>query len=305
MLHLVYRSYGGENFKSRPSYYSKLLALVSFLQAAEGLEVDIVFLNDGSMPEDRLRLMQRHGRMVQLHSAGLRGSYLAGLKLPRIYSWPTADLVHYSEDDYLYTPLAFQQLVRVADAVPGADYFAVYGSTPTRSVYPQGEHDASYPKGWRQQAPVVVSGQTWVPIVSHTSTFAARVGALHEDMSIFRQCMLAMRHQFFDHETCVVYQGYQPFDWAETMRALALRGDASLLERGRAAALVPFKVALNARAHRRPTRRRLLLGADPNLATHLEIPRLSPGVSWVDVARQSAEWAAARDVTLPASATSG
>jgi hypothetical protein len=34
-LRLVYRSYGGENTKRRPHYYSKVLTLTSFVQAAQ------------------------------------------------------------------------------------------------------------------------------------------------------------------------------------------------------------------------------------------------------------------------------
>ena len=56
MLHVVYRSYGGENAKGRPPYYSKLLALTSMVRAAElaGEHVHLVFLNDGTIPADRL-----------------------------------------------------------------------------------------------------------------------------------------------------------------------------------------------------------------------------------------------------------
>ena len=64
---LVYRSYGGENRKQRPDYYSKVLTLTSFVRAAARLPAaDIIFLNDGPVPGDRLAIMERFGRVIQL-----------------------------------------------------------------------------------------------------------------------------------------------------------------------------------------------------------------------------------------------
>lgn len=293
-LHIVYRSYGGENMKRRPDYYSKRLSLLSFLRARQDVEAEVIFLNDGPIPDERLSLMQMHGEIVRLPSVGMRGSYVRALRLPQQRSWPETDLVYFSEDDYLYAPPALQYLMRAANAVSQADYFAVYGSTPRFPVYPQAEHEAAYPRGWQHRQPILVHDWTWVPIISHTSTFAARIKALREDMNIFRQCMLPMRNSLFDHETCVVYQGYEPFDRRGTLRALCLAGPGLLRERARETALAPFKLALNLRSHRRTTRRRILLGAEPNLATHAELPHLAPGVDWQQVAQETVKWAAAR-----------
>ena len=61
-VHLVLRSYGGENLKRRPSYYSKLLALTSFVRAASRLpDAEVIFLNDGPVPPLHLELMERFG----------------------------------------------------------------------------------------------------------------------------------------------------------------------------------------------------------------------------------------------------
>ena len=65
-LHLVYRSYGGENLKRRPFYYSKMLALISFVRAATKVrDAELLFLNDGPIPDDKLAVMSRYGRVVQ------------------------------------------------------------------------------------------------------------------------------------------------------------------------------------------------------------------------------------------------
>jgi hypothetical protein len=84
-IHLVYRSYGGENRKRRPAYYSKWLTLNSFLRAAERLpDADLIFLNDGPIPERRLQAMHTAGRVVSLGDtpSGMRASYLHALHLP-------------------------------------------------------------------------------------------------------------------------------------------------------------------------------------------------------------------------------
>ena len=49
-LRIIYRSYGGENMKDRPPYYGKTLALQSLLRAAEAVDADILFMNDGPHP---------------------------------------------------------------------------------------------------------------------------------------------------------------------------------------------------------------------------------------------------------------
>jgi hypothetical protein len=293
-LHLVYRSYGGENKKNRPAYYSKLLAVASFLRAAEGVEAEIVFINDGPLPQERLQLMVSYGEVVTLGGVGMRRSYRYALQEPRRRNWAGRDVVYFGEDDYLYRPDAFSKLEAAAEAIPSADYLALYGSTPERPVQDRLKHQALYPKNWRQLPATTVNGQAWTNIISTASTFGARVGALDEDLTIFMQCMLPYRHRLMDHETCVVYQGYQPFEWRALAANLFLKGHEPLNVRGKRAFAAPFHAALNLRARRRSDRRRLLYAADPNLATHLELSWLSPDVDWEDVALQTASWARGR-----------
>lgn len=67
-LHVVYRSSGGENLKQRPTFYSKILCLLSFLQtlALTGGDIQIIFLNDGAIPENRRRLMKMVGEPIEV-----------------------------------------------------------------------------------------------------------------------------------------------------------------------------------------------------------------------------------------------
>ena len=134
--HLVYRSYGGENRKLRPHYYSKLLTLTSFVRAASRLpEADITFLNNGPVPADRLSVMQRFGRVVQLAEKpqGLLAGYKAALMLSTTEPWSDDDVVSYVEDDYLFTEDAFLALAEATSELPQASYFTLYGDRPDYS----------------------------------------------------------------------------------------------------------------------------------------------------------------------------
>ena len=75
-------------------------------------EADIIFLNDGPVPADRLAIMERFGRVVQLadEPQGLRASYRAALLLCTTEPWSDDDVVSYVEDDYLFTDDAFLAL---------------------------------------------------------------------------------------------------------------------------------------------------------------------------------------------------
>jgi hypothetical protein len=67
MLHVIYRSYDGENNKERPAFYSKVVALASCIRAFEGLKAgtaEIIYFNDGPIPAERIRLMERSGEIL-------------------------------------------------------------------------------------------------------------------------------------------------------------------------------------------------------------------------------------------------
>jgi glycosyltransferase involved in cell wall biosynthesis len=291
-LRIVYRSYGGENKKNRPEYYSKRIALESLLRAREAVDADVVFLNDGPIPADRLAVMEAHGELVSLAGVGMRGSYMAALRTPDRFGWADDDLVWFSEDDYLYAPDAFVRLLDAARELP-ADYFALYGGTDAFPVAP-GLEDVWRPRGWDPHVFGEAAGYRWQRILSTASTFGTRCGVLREDLSVFRQGLLPHLNQLRDHDTCVVLQGYEPHDWRVVAREAVGRSAGDLRARARTAAIAPFKAALNVRAHRRAARRRALYAAEPNLAAHMETAQIPPGRDWAEVARQTGEWARAR-----------
>jgi hypothetical protein len=289
-IRVVYRSHGGENTKDRPAYYGKLLGLQSFLRAVEGLDAEVVFLNDGPIPEDRLRLMERAGTTVELPGVGMRGSYRAALEYATSGRWPASDFVWFSEDDYLYLPDALRRLEQATDAITEAEYFALYASTPRHPARTDDEPLAHRPTGWRDLSPWVVDGQEWARIYSTTSTFGARIGALTEDLGIFRFCMIPHRRMLRDHDTCLLLQGFEPYSYADLLRDAVGRSPGTAYDRLHEVAMSPFRIATNLRAHRRPSRRRLFVAADPNLATHMEQGLVSLGVDWEAVAAETAAW---------------
>ena len=284
---LVYRSYGGENRKSRPWYYSKLLSLASFVRAAEAADLDITFVNDGPIPADRMALMARRGEVVPVaHGpAGMRTSYLTGLQQATERKWDDDDVAYFCEDDYLHTVDAFATLTAAAQELPQVAYFTLHG---TRERDPA----VDYPHGWQPRPDLRAAGVAWTHIPSTTSTFGGRVGAVKEDMGIFRQCMRPFRRTFLDHETCLLYQGYRPYNLAELFVGLPERRGTDLGSIAKTAVLVPFRVGMNVRALTRRSQPHLLYTPAPNRACHLENDVLSPGVDWPAVAEETREWAA-------------
>ena len=290
--HLVYRSYGGENRKRRPHYYSKLLTLTSFVRAAARLpEADITFVNDGPVPADRLAIMDRFGRVVQLaeEPQGMRASYRAALLLSTTEPWSDDDVVSYVEDDYLFTGDAFLALAEAAAELPQVSYFTMYGDRPDPAD-PSSRITYSLPRSWAAAPDLRAGGRVWFNRAAIASTFSARVGVLRADLPIFFACMRPFRRRFLDHETCLIYQGHVPYHGRELL--LGLPGDFAPSLRGvvRAVVLVPFRIALN-RLARRQRAANLLYAITPNEATHLEHPVISPDRDWEAVATEVTRWA--------------
>lgn len=294
-IHLVYRAYGGENNKRRPSYYSKLLTLNSFVRAAQRVpEVDVVYLNDGPIPAERLAVMESSGRVVSLGdtAGGMRASYLSGLRFPDREGWADDDVVMFVEDDYLFTAEAFVAFREAVDALPEVSYFSLYGERPDFHSA-AGRERFAIPHGWHPQPDLVVGERIWFNQPSITSTFAARVGALRADLDIFVLCMGPFRHRFLDHESCLIVQGAIPYrGWQHVS---GLPGDFEPSPRNvlRAIALIPFRFRLNKRA-RQQLRPHYLYALSPNEATHVEHPVISPDRDWEAVAHEVQAWVDAR-----------
>jgi hypothetical protein len=299
-LHVVYRSYGRSNAKDRPPFFSKLLALASLVRSAEEARqpVDLIFLNDGPIPEDLLALMEAVGEVVSRSRLGLRRSYQAGLALPLERGWPDEDLVWLAEDDYLYQARALGDFLAAAAAIPQAAYFALYASIGHRP--PEGGKQPDYapvPARWHDSVPVSVNGHPWRRGLSATSTFGVRMDALREDHGVL--ALTSYSGGAWDHATCLMYQGLQPFPWRSLGRDLVLAGGGGVVQRAKRCAIVPVKAVFNGWSYTRIRRGRLLYAADPALTTHLESGHLALGTDWAVVARECTVWAAERGIPVP------
>ncbi len=293
MLHVIYRSYGGENRKGRPTYYSKLLALASMVRSFGQMRsqpAELIFLNDGPIPADRLLLMENTGEVVSRSDLGLHGSLRAGLEIATSRGWAGDDLVWFSEDDYLYLPSALSELIAAATAFPHASYFGLYALVGSRM--PNGaafEETMRVPSEWVASDRRIVNGHPWCRALSTTSTFGARVDAISEDR---RMTQIAMRSGgSFDHTTCLMYQGFSPYpitSLTEPFRSSAV--PKSWLRR---AGVLGVRSGLNAYQAIRimgRAERRLLVASDPALITHLESAYMALGTDWTSVAAETRSW---------------
>ena len=294
MLHVVYRSYGGENTKGRPEFYSKLLALLSMVRCLKQLQreqVDLIFLNDGPIPSDRLNIMEKTGEVLARSGLGLKGSLHAALELPTERRWSRDDLVWFSEDDYLYQPRALADLVAAATVFTDASYFGLYALIGSR--LPNGEtfdDVGRVPGNWVDSVPKLVNGHPWRNALSTTSTFGARVGAIVDDRAMM---LVAMKSGgAWDHTTCLMYQGHLPYPISSLVGSV--RDQPKLAFALRRFGIFTARVALNAYQVSRTIRmaeRRRLVAADPALITHLEAAYMAVGTDWPLVARETADFA--------------
>ncbi len=177
-LHIFYRSTGGDNKKNRPPYYSKMLCLMSFLRAFERVRgrAEITFVNDGPMPDDRLVIMERYGKIVSFPGLGNSPSYRETLALA--VALPPDSLVYFAEDDYLYTPQALEKLLAAFDEIPAAEYVTLFDHMDryTRSDDSRRGYSRLYLAG----------GLHWRTVESTCMTFGARVRTLRSDAWIHR-----------------------------------------------------------------------------------------------------------------------
>jgi hypothetical protein len=265
---VVYRSTGPENAKNRPPYHAKRASLLSLLRALGPVETgEVVFVNNGPIPGDRLAVMREAGRIDPRDGLHLHESYWAALDVA--LALPDGDLVLFAEDDHLYRAGALAAVVAAARALPAVDYFAPYGSTV--SAMPNGEPlspDLRVPRaGEEPMAP------GWCRGVSHTSSFAVRVGALRRDERLHRiapRCGGA-----WDHAVALAYQGLLPYTARGMLAPLRIPG----LAPSRRAKVMIWRTLLSAEAMLRRRAPRLAV-ARPPLSTHVESGVLAVGTDW-------------------------
>ena len=292
MFHVIYRSYGGENRKDRPAYYSKLLCLMSFIRSFRQLKMgaaETIFLNDGPIPADRLRIMEKSGEVVTLPHAGMQASMLSALAIPSERAWPNDDLVWFAEDDYLYLPHALNDLVAAAETYPDASYFGLYATIGCRQ--PNGlPCEDRVPRGYAEDPETtLVNGHPWRPALSTTSTFGARVKSVVEDRSMMKFAIYSSGG--WDQTTCLMYQGFMPYQISFLVNYLLTPNSKNgwLQRVGIFGVRIGLDLYHAVRASQRSNRRNLV-ASDPALITHLEPPYLALGTDWQSVAASTQQW---------------
>lgn len=305
-LCLVLRSYGGENDKERPSYFGKDVVVASFVRAASfardaGVDVEVVFANDGPIPQPRLAVMERHGRVMFTDGGpvGLLGSYRFALDLPDRLALSDGDVIAFIEDDYLLTQDAFVVLARAAEELPKVSSFALTGKRPPVVTDAAARARYAMPRAWKAQPDEQVGEDLWVNVMSTTSTFAARVGVLRADRDIHELAMRPFRNRFLDHELCLISQGVVPYHGREFVFGLGKDFVPGIRGVLRAAVLLPFRFLMNARARKQQTPH-YLFAVVPDRAAHLEVGEVPGCRDWAAEAQAVKEWGVAHEA-LPVS----
>jgi len=293
-LHLVYRSTGKENRKARPPFYSKKLALFSFLRAAENLpqRAEIIFLNDAPIPESIESIMVSFGEVINIVGLTLVRSYRTAIGLPKARHWNDGDLVYFSEDDYLYAPDAFVSLIAAARQMPRPSYFGLYaardGRDPNGDLIPPGAVRVVE----RQGKSIAAAGHEWKPAMGTTSTFGVQLRALRKDFWLHH--FAPLNGGAWDHVISIAYKGHHPFHWKEIIEPFR-RSDAHWAW---AAKLAGLRAMLNLGALTR-LRWHPLMAPTRCLATHMESKYMAAGVDWKAVADETQQWAAQKGLAGP------
>ena len=151
--------------------------------------------------------MAAFGEVSRLPGIGNSRSYLAALERALMLGRDD-DLLYLCEDDYLYVPSAFEELVRAAKDVPQGTYLTLYDH-PDRYTRTD---DARTPG-----QPVAVFGDRhWRRVESTNMTFAVGTATLRPDQPVHQ---LFARYSSYPHDRAM---------W-RTLQALGVRRPLSLI----------------------------------------------------------------------------
>jgi hypothetical protein len=309
-LRILHRSNGSDGSKPRPAYFSKLVALVSLLRAADALPggAELVFLNDGPIPADRLRLMEAHGEVRALRRGGsAAATYREVVAAEAARPGADDEVVWFAEDDYLYLPDAFVRLTEGAAALPQADYLMLYGGKSVDRAASSGRQLRWFPDGGSDHPDAQVTevnGLRWYRIASTTSSFGIRRRALRED----RLLLLAAARTggAWDTVSCRMVQGHSPYLPGELRADLLPFGHRPPAQYPKAVARGLVRAAVLPLSFRPRAKRRTFVGTDPEHAFHMEAYERPPHpistrtakVDWAAVAAESALWGRERGIAV-------
>ncbi|MCW2608317.1 MAG: hypothetical protein JWO60_3010 [Frankiales bacterium] len=273
-LQAYYRVSSAGNGKPRPPWFSKRLALQSFLAAcaAAGPGVDVVFVADGGVPAELADLVRAGGPVVPVRGGDAPRSFRALLE---VADAEDDALVWFAEDDYLYLPSALQQLRAAAAALPEVEYVGLY--TPDNAAWHADHRSQPGRRGPAQRWDV--RGTAWQRAWDSTTTFGLRGSALRRDRRLLALC--SRTGGPWDNTTVTTVQGVPSYAWPHLYGDLYLRPTRASAQRVVGRPLLrglANLAALGARA--------TWVAPVRSLATHAEAAHLAPGTDWEQVAAQ-------------------
>lgn len=298
VVHVVYRYAAAVGDKPRPDYFSKKLALHSFLVALEEVrdEVAVTFLVDGDVEADVEAMMRGAGALHRGRWGSNRASYAEQL---RVAAGVRAELVWFAEDDYLYAADALHALVAAVQDLPGVSWFALSGPTPLdRLELRRAQSAVPLPRSrhWAFAAPRRDhERRRWQRIDSTTSTFGGRPEAIRRATWLLRLC--PWTGAAWDRTTCLALQGATPYPWAHLLSDLA---PPSMPARGRAlrvAYKVLARLGVNLAALTQRRHEAVMVAPVAHLVGHMDLPYEQDRERWDALAGELLAGGAGEDAT--------
>ncbi|MCU1693345.1 MAG: hypothetical protein JWM64_2436 [Frankiales bacterium] len=276
-LTAFYRVTPSGNRKPRPPWFSKRLALQSFLRSLEqaGPGSSVAYVADGGVPDELRDLVRATGPVLDVVGGDAPRSFRRLLDVTRDVD-PDA-VVWFAEDDYLYRPEALPALREAAAHLPGADYLGLY--TPDNTAW-HADH-ASQPGRRLPEERYDVGGRTWRRSWDSTSTFGLRGAALHRDRALLAVCSATGGP--WDNTCVTTMQGVPSYAWRHLYGDLYLR-----LSRASAGRVVSRPLLRGLTNLAAPTRGATWVAPATSLITHCEPDHLAPGTDWAGLAQELA-----------------
>lgn len=262
-----YRTSAAGNAKPRPHWFSRRVALRSFLLAADRIGAEVVVVADGGLPAELRDLVP--GEVVEVRG----GSAAKGFRRLLDVADVGTGLVWFAEDDHLYRPEALAAVHEALQALPHADYASVY--TPDNSAWHA--RSPSQPAHRGPQQRWQVGDRVWQRTWDSVSSFGLRAEALRQDRALLRLCSRCGGP--WDHACVLAVQGQQPYPWRALHTDLFLRW--SRASAGRVVTRPALRAAVDLAAVRRA---RTWVAPVVDLATHAEIGHIAPGTDWAALA---------------------
>jgi hypothetical protein len=295
VVHVLYRYTESVGRKPRPDYFSKELALRSFVQALQPVrdDVTVTFLVDGRVSAEVGALMDAAGEVRRGHWNSNRASYAAQLRLA---TGLQADVIWFAEDDYLYAPHALRALVTAVRELPRVSWFALSGPTPLERLELRRAQSAvplPRSKRWREGARAIDGSAQWRRIDSTTSTFGGRPHAIRRDRWLLRLCPWS--GAAWDRTTCLALQGATPYPWRYLFSDLLPPSTPRRRRSARVAWRIVTRIAVNLAARTRRPHREVLVAPTVPLVGHMDLPYENDPERWHALAAGVATRSKSRD----------